>query len=41
MNLETILLDSSVGPVVKNLPAHAGDMDSTPDLGQFQIPWDN
>ena len=41
MNLETIMLDFSGGPMVKNLPANAGDVVLTPDLGQFQIPWDN
>ena len=25
------------GPVVKNLPANAGDMGSTPALGIFQV----
>ena len=41
MNLETIMLDFSGGPGVKNPPANAGDMGSSPDLGQLQIPWDN
>ena len=26
------------GPVAKNLPANAGDMDSIPGLGRFHIP---
>ena len=28
-------------PVVKNLPANAGDMGSIPDLGRFHMLWDN
>ena len=29
------------GPVVKNLPCHAGDVDSVPGLGRFRMPWGN
>ena len=34
-------LDFPGGPVVKNLPANAGDMSSIPGLGRFQVQWDN
>ena len=34
-------LDFPGGPVVKNLPANAGDMGSIPGLGRFQVQWDN
>ena len=27
------------GPVVKNLPCHAGDVESVPGLGRFHMPW--
>ena len=27
------------GPVVKNLPANAGEMGSIPGLGRFHMPW--
>ena len=27
------------GPVVKNLPANAGEMGSIPSLGRFHMPW--
>ena len=30
-------LDFPGGPVVKNLPANAGDMGSLPDLGRFHM----
>ena len=29
------------GPVVKNLPASAGDTGSIPDLGRFHMFWGN
>ena len=29
------------GPVVKTLPANAGDMGLTSDPGRFQVPWSN
>ena len=29
------------GPVVKNPPANAGDMGSTPGPGRFHVPWSN
>ena len=29
------------GPVVKNLPANAGDMGLTPGLGRSHMPWGN
>ena len=29
------------GSVVMNLPAHAADMSSIPDLGRSHIPWNN
>ena len=29
------------GPVVKNSPANAGDMDTTPDPGRFYMLWGN
>ena len=29
------------GPVVKNLPANAGDMGLIPGLGRFHMPWGN
>ena len=29
------------GPVVKNLPANAGDMGSSPGLGRSHMPWNN
>ena len=29
------------GPVVKNLPVNAGDMDLIPDPGMFHVPWSN
>ena len=29
------------GPVVKNLPANAGDTGSTPGPGRFYILWNN
>ena len=31
----------SGGPVVKNLPANAGDMGSMPGLGRFHMMWGN
>ena len=34
-------LDFPGGPVIKNLPAKAGDMGSIPGLGRFHIPWGN
>ena len=34
-------MDIPGGPVVKNLPANAGDMGSVPDLGRFHMPWSN
>ena len=33
--------DVSSGPVVKNPPANAGDMDSIPGLRRFHIPQGN
>ena len=35
------MLDFPVGPVVKNLPANAGDMGSIPDQGRSHIPRGN
>ena len=32
-------LDFPGGPVIKTLPAKAGDMGSIPGLGRFHIPW--
>ena len=29
------------GPVVKNLPANAGDSSSIPGPGRFHVPWSN
>ena len=29
------------GPVVKNLPAIAGDVGLIPDLARFHMPWSN
>ena len=29
------------GAVVKNLPANAGDMGSSPDPGRSHMPWSN
>ena len=29
------------GAVVKNSPANAGDMGSSPDLGRSHMPWSN
>ena len=29
------------GPMVKNLPANAGDTGSIPDLGRFHVPQGN
>ena len=29
------------GPVAENLPANAGDMGLSPDLGRFHMLWDN
>ena len=31
------MLDFPVGPVVKNLPANAGDMGSIPGVGRFHM----
>ena len=36
---ESPLGDFPSGPVVKNLPAHAGDPGSIPGLGRFHKPW--
>ena len=33
--------DFPVGLVVKNLPAHAGDVGSIPGLGRFHVLWGN
>ena len=33
--------DFAGGPVVKNPPANAGDLGSTPGLGGSHIPWSN
>ena len=33
--------DFAGGPVVKNPPANAGDMGSTPGLGGSHVPWSN
>ena len=33
------LLDFRGGTVVKNLPAHAGNMASIPGLGKLHMPW--
>ena len=33
--------DFSGGPVVKNLPANAGDMGLIPSPGRFHMPWGN
>ena len=32
---KNVVLDFPGGPVVKNLPVNAGDMDSIPGLGKF------
>ena len=43
-NLKTQKLgreDFPGGPVVRNPPANAGDMASTPGLGRSHMPWDN
>ena len=29
------------GPMAKNLPCNAGDMDSIPDPGRSHMPWNN
>jgi len=34
-------LDFPGGPVVKNLPANAGDTGSIPGPGKFHMPWGN
>ena len=34
-------VDFPGGPVVKNLPANAGDMGSIPSLGRFHMLWSN
>ena len=34
-------LDFPGGPVVKNLPANAGDTGSVPDPGRYHMPWGN
>ena len=33
--------DFAGGPVVKNSPANAGDMGSTPGPGRSHMPWGN
>ena len=35
------LQDFPGGAVVKNLPANAGDMGSSPGLGTSHMPWSN
>ena len=37
----TLLWDIPGGPVVKNLPANAGDTDLILGLGRSHMPWDN
>ena len=37
----SILLGIPTGPVVKNLPANAGDSSSIPGPGRFHVPWSN
>ena len=37
----TAFWDFLGGPVVKNAPAHAGDMGSIPGLGRFHVPRGN
>ena len=39
--VEKLPQDSPGGPVVKNLPANAGDLCSIPGLGRFHMAWDN
>ena len=34
-------MDFPGGPVVKNLPANAGDTDSIPGPGRSHMPWSN
>ena len=36
-----VVLDFPGGPVVKNLPANAGDAGSLPGLGRSHMPWSN
>ena len=36
--LKMTLVDFPGDPVVKNMPAHVGDMGSIPGLGMFHIP---
>ena len=33
--------DCPGGPIVKNLPANAGDTGSVPGWGRFHMPWGN
>ena len=40
-NAEKNSLDFPDGPVIKNLPAKAGDMGLISGLGRFRIPWGN
>ena len=37
----TVLKDFPSGPVVKNLPANAGDMGLIPGPVRFHMPWGN
>ena len=41
MKLEIDYKDFPGGVVVKNLPANAGDMGSSPGLGRSHMPWSN
>ena len=40
-NFEKEDMDFPGGAVVKNPPANAGDMDSSPGLGRSHLPWSN
>ena len=39
VNVEERIIRLPGGPVVKNLPANAGDTGLTPGLGGFHMPW--
>ena len=39
--LKNTVLGFPGGTVVKNLPANAGDMGSSPGLGRSHVPWSN
>ena len=40
-SLKNIFQGFPHGPVVKNLPASAGDTSSIPGPGRFHVPWSN